>query len=89
MIIRVTMGRTKTKVLEYTIIFQESSHGKWAIIIPPNILQIDNYHHDVHIHPDSKALSVKNPEKIMDIIIKHIYIEETLNLEKLRNQLIF
>jgi len=84
-----TKGRIKTKILKYDIIFKERPHGKWSIVIPPNILQIDNYHHDVHIHPDKKPLSIKDPDKILDIIIKHIYKEESLNLEKLRNQLIF
>ncbi len=73
----------KTQIGNRTFIYRKTERG-WAIIVMPDRLQIDNYYHGVHIHPDRAELKIKDPEILKKIIIKHILEENKIDFEKLR-----
>ncbi|MBR5504264.1 MAG: hypothetical protein IKV87_07480 [Methanobrevibacter sp.] len=61
--------------------------------MPDNIL-IDNYHIDkAHIHPNpekhiiKEEIGVDDSEKVLDIVLKHLYENDDLDLDKLKKEL--
>lgn len=61
--------------------------------MPDNIL-IDNYHIDkAHIHPNPKKHIIKeeigedNPKKVYETVLKHLYENDDLDLDKLKREL--
>ena len=80
-------------VNEKTVYKAETPQG-WAIAIMPDNILIDNYHIDkTHIHPNPKKHIIKeeisedNPEKVYETVLKHLYENNGLNLEKLKREL--
>lgn len=76
-----------------TVYKAETPQG-WAIAIMPDNILIDNYHIDkTHIHPNPKKHIIKeeisedNPEKVYETVLKHLYENNGLNLEKLKREL--
>ncbi len=67
------------------LILRESPRG-WAIVVPDQ-LQIDNFYHGVHIHPDRAVLPIKNCETIVNMIADHLENEKRINHNKLRKEL--
>lgn len=73
----------KTQIGNRTFIYRKTERG-WAIIVMPDRLQIDNYYHGVHIHPDRAELRITDPEILKEIIINHILEENRIDFKKLR-----
>lgn len=76
-----------------TVYKAETPHG-WAIVIMPDNILIDNYHIDkAHIHPNPKKHIIKeeigedNPKKVYETVLKHLYENDDLNLDKLKKEL--
>ena len=76
-----------------TVYKAETPQG-WAIVIMPDNILIDNYHIDkAHIHPNPKKHIIKeeigtdNAEKVYETVLKHLYENDELNLEKLKREL--
>ncbi len=67
------------------LILRESPRG-WAIVVPDQ-LQIDNFYHGVHIHPDRAVLPIKGRETIFNIVADHLEREKGINHDKLRKEL--
>lgn len=76
-----------TRIILYgnQLILRESLRG-WAVIVPDQ-LQIDNFYHDVHIHPDKVVLPIKDCETIFSIVVNHLEKEKRINQKKLRKEL--
>lgn len=78
----------KFKINNKEIIYRQSQRG-WAIVIMPNKILIDNYEHGyAHIHPDRKEIKTESLNETLNIVIKHIEIHSTVELKKLRKELI-
>ncbi len=66
---------------------RESKRG-WSIVIMPDNILIDNYHHGYpHIHPDRDKIAYDNPQIIYKIICDHIARENKVVLDKLKKEL--
>lgn len=78
--------RDKIIIGKYTVHYRKAKRG-WAIIVMPNKFKVDNYYHDVHVHPNREILSIKDPDVIFDIICLHIENNNVLNEAKLRKEL--
>ena len=76
------------------IVYKAETPQGWAIAIMPDNILIDNYHIDkTHIHPNPKKHIIKeeigadNAEKVYETVLKHLYENNGLNLEKLKREL--
>jgi hypothetical protein len=78
--------RTKIEIGKYHVHYRKAPRG-WAIIVMPNQFKVDNYYHDVHVHPDRKVLPIKDPDIIFNIICLHLEREKLLIESKLRKEL--
>lgn len=45
----------KYKIRNKLIIWRTSTEDAWALVINPDGIRIDNYHRNVHIHPNRKS----------------------------------
>ena len=78
--------RSKIEIGELIVHYRRAPRG-WAIVVMPNQFKVDNYYHDVHVHPDRKVLPIKDPDVIFNIICLHIHRENRLIESKLRTEL--
>jgi len=76
------------------IVYKAETSTGWAVMIMPDEILIDNYHHGYnHIHPDSSnhdlKLEIKDntDDKIYNIVCNHIEKNEGINLKKLIKEL--
>lgn len=78
--------RTKIEIGKYCVHFRRAPRG-WASIVMPDQFKVDNYYHDVHVHPDRKVLPYKDPDIIFNIICLHVQRGDKLIESKLRTEL--
>ena len=76
------------------IIYKAETTTGWAVVIMPDGILIDNYHHGyTHIHPNHDNHDFKDKIKyndhyrVFEIVYKHIEINETVNLKALIKEL--
>ena len=76
------------------ILYKVKTPNGWSIIIMPDNILIDNYHvGKAHIHPDPKnhaykvELSLKDCEKIYEIIKDYLNISDVFDIEELMRML--
>ena len=76
-----------------TVYKAETPQG-WAIVIMPDNILIDNYHIDkTHIHPNPEKHIIKeeieedNPKKVYETVLRHLYENDELDLDKLKKEL--
>ena len=87
-------AQTKNTIYKQDVYLSNLSHGRWAIIIMPENIVIDN-HHDkgVHIHPKPEKheeeilLKFENKVEIFNKIIEHIRENKKLILDELIGEL--
>jgi hypothetical protein len=88
----------KTSQYQTTIfnktIYKTTTTTGWAVVIMPDGVLIDNYHHGfVHIHPDPDEhelrLQIKehSQKNVCNIVCRHIHFYEGLKVEKLIKEL--
>ncbi|MDR2623652.1 MAG: hypothetical protein LBC39_03630 [Methanobrevibacter sp.] len=78
----------KLKLHGKTINYSMSLKG-WSIVIMPENILIDNFHHDFsHIHPDRKEIKTEDLQSILILVIKHVNNNKCVNYETLRKELI-
>ena len=55
----------------------------------PDKILIDNFHHGFpHIHPDRKEIKTKNLEDTFKIVLNHIIMNEGIQFNQLKEELI-
>jgi hypothetical protein len=76
------------------IIYKVETDTGWSIVIMPDAILIDNYHHGyVHIHPDpmnhNNKIEIKdfNQDDIHFIVYNHIFQNKKLIIKKLISEL--
>ena len=70
-------------------IYVKRSFKGWSIVIMPENILLDNFHHGyAHIHPDRKELKTKDLETTLIKILEHISNNEGVDYDKLRKELI-
>jgi len=70
------------------IYFKESFNG-WSIVIMPDKILIDNFHHGyIHLHPERLEIKTKTLNDSFLIIWEHINKYEGVKLEQLKKDLI-
>jgi len=71
------------------LIYQKNSPAGWSVIIMPDNILIDNFHHGfAHIHPDRKEIKTKKQKETFEAVTKHIHENKGINFEKLKKELI-
>lgn len=76
------------KIKDRTIYMRQSKRG-WSIVVMPDNLLIDNFHHGYpHIHPQREKIAYDDPEIVFQIVTDHIQRENSINFEKLKKELI-
>lgn len=78
---------SESKIGNRKLIYRQTERG-WSIIVMPDKLQIDNFYHGVHTHPDRAKLKINDPEKLKNIIKMHIIAEGKINFPKLREMIL-
>jgi hypothetical protein len=79
---------SQIKIRDRNIYINQSKRG-WSIVIMPDNILIDNFHHGYpHIHPDRDEIAYDNPQKVYDIISNHIKREQGIKIKKLREELL-
>jgi len=59
----------------------------WAIVIMPDDILIDNYHHGYpHIHPEREEIKTKTLEDTLNHVLIHLEDNKGINLKKLREE---
>jgi hypothetical protein len=86
--------QTKTKIFNKDVYLVYLLQDKWAVIIMPENIVIDNHHVEYsHVHPNPKEhslkeeISLENPEEVYEKVMAHIEENEGLKLEKLIEEL--
>lgn len=76
------------RIKDNFVIWNEED-GVWAIIILPELIQIDNWHGYPHIHINKKRkrISLNNSYKIFIKVRQHINRESVVNLNMLLEEL--
>ena len=75
--------------LHNKIIYVKKSFKGWSIVIMPDKILIDNFHHGyAHIHPERLEIKTKTLNDTFLIIWEHIKHYEGVNYEQLRKDLI-
>ena len=70
-------------------IYYSSSTKGWSIVIMPENILIDNYHHGFsHIHPDRKEIKTTELEPTLIIVLNHINKNKDVKYDELREELI-
>ena len=70
-------------------IYSNKTLKGWSIVIMPNKILIDNFHHGhAHIHPDRKEIKTESLNKAFTIALEHINKNKGINYDKLRGELI-
>lgn len=81
------MREDRIKLHGKQVIWRRSPRG-WAIVIMPDKIQIDNFHHGYpHIHPERAEIKSNDLEVVLSIVINHIKKNKSINIEKLRREL--
>ena len=78
----------KYRIKDNFVIWNEED-GVWAIIILPELIQIDNWHGYPHIHinKEKKRISINNSYKVFLKFRRHINRESVVNLKMLLEEL--
>ena len=70
-------------------IYVKRSFKGWSIVIMPDKILIDNFHHGyAHIHPDRVEINTQDLETTLIKVLTHINSNMGLDYEKLRKDLI-
>ena len=82
--------QAKKTIYDKDIYFVKSLHDKWAVVIMPDNIVIDNHHEKgVHIHPNPKKhkeeilINIEDKYEVHEKVINHIGENKGLKLEKL------
>jgi hypothetical protein len=87
----ITMKGTNQNITQIydKLVYQNRSPKGWSIVIMPDKILIDNYHHGYpHIHPDRKEIRTNNQKETFNIVINHIHKNKGINYNELRKELI-
>jgi Fe-S cluster biosynthesis and repair protein YggX len=61
----------------------------WAIVIMPDNILIDNFHHGYpHIHPDRKEIKLNDSNIVLEEVLKHLNKNKGMDYMQLRKELI-
>jgi hypothetical protein len=82
--------KTSSKIIIYgKEIHLNISPKGWSIVIMPDNILIDNFHHGyTHIHPDRKEIITETQEDTLKKVLEHLHENKGINLEKLEKELI-
>jgi hypothetical protein len=79
---------SKIQIHDRNIYINQSKKG-WSVVIMPDNILIDNFHHGYpHIHPDRDEIVYNDPQKVYDIISVHILREKGVKIKKLKEELL-
>lgn len=81
-------GNTYEKYYGKTIITRQTRAG-WSLIVKEDKLLIDNFQHGYpHIHPNRAEIKTQTLFETLLFVKRHIEKYKTLNIEKLREELL-
>jgi trans-aconitate methyltransferase len=70
-------------------IYLNNSPKCWSIVIMPDNILLDNFHHGyAHLHPDKKEIITKTREKTLEKVLNHLHENKKINFKQLEKELV-
>ena len=73
-------------------IYISESDKRWAIVIMPDEIRIDNYHKETHLHTELRGIHIPTKYKEMEsvglIVVSHLSKNKGIKIKKLMEELI-